>query len=227
MVRYQLLVMGYRISHKKVHKLMKKMGIKGRTYRKYKRTTIQSKNPLEAPDLICQDFYAPNPNTKWCGDITYIRTWQGWAYMASVIDMHSRRLIGWAIDDNMRTELVLDALEMAVKTRRPGNGVIFHSDRGCQYTSARFDEYCKDHGIRRSLSRTGICFDNAVAESFFATYKRDLIYTRPWETIGKLKRETFKWIEEQYNRKRRHSSLGYLTPVEKELGYMHINELVA
>ena len=166
-------------------------------------------------------------NEKWCGDITYVRTWTGWAYLATVIDLHSRRVVGWAVADHMRTDLVTEALQMAITHRRPPAGVVFHSDRGAQYTSQAFSDFCKKHDVLRSLGRTGICFDNAVAESFFATYKKELIHTRPWPTIEDLRKATFTWIEEYYNRNRRHSTLGYLTPIEYELGLRHINELAA
>lgn len=145
--------------------------------------------------------------------------------MATVIDLHSRKLIGWAIADHMRTELVTAALDMAIARRNPPAGVIFHSDRGVQYTSSEFARYCKKHNIRRSLGRTGICYDNAVSESTFATYKKELIHTRPWPTLTDLKRETDDWIENYFNTKRRHSTLGYLTPVEYELGYRDISQL--
>lgn len=158
---------------------------------------------------------------------TYIKTWDGWAYVATVIDLHSRALIGWAADDHMRTSLITDALDMAIAHRRPPMGVIFHSDRGTQYTSQEFDRYCTEHNIRRSLGRTGICYDNAVSESFFATYKKELVHTRPWPSLKILKKETFSWIEEYYNKTRRHSTLGYLTPHEYELGYRSIHELAA
>ncbi|RBA37918.1 IS3 family transposase [Dietzia maris] len=136
-------------------------------------------------------------------------------------------VVGWAVADHMRTELVTDALDMAIARRRPPGKVIFHSDRGTQYTSTDFDKYCTKNNIRRSLGRTGICFDNAVAESFFASYKKELIHTRPWPTLKALKKSTFTWIEEYYNRARRHSTLGYLTPAEFELGFRDIYELAA
>ncbi len=159
--------------------------------------------------------------------MTYIKTWEGWAYVATVIDLHSRRLVGWAVDDHMRTSLVTDALDMAIANRRPPSGVIFHSDRGAQYTSKEFDKYCRTNHIRRSLGRTGICYDNAVSESFFATYKKELIHTRPWPDIARLKRESEDWFENYYNTVRRHSTIGYLTPEEYELGYRYISELAA
>ena len=139
----------------------------------------------------------------------------------------TRRVVGWAVADHMRTELVTDALQMALKQRRPKGRVIFHSDRGTQYTSKDFARFCERRKIRRSLGRTGICYDNAVAESFFATYKKELIHTRPWPSLKQVTKATFEWIEMYYNRTRRHSTLGYLTPHEYELGYRHIHELAA
>ena len=190
-------------------------------------TTIGGTDPVPAPDLIGRSFFAEAPNRKWCGDVTYVKTWDGWAYLATVIDLHSRRLIGWAIADHMRTELITEALDMAIADRRPPVGVIFHSDRGSQYTSREFAEYCKKNHVRRSLGRTGICYDNAVSESFFATYKKELIHTRPWPTVTDLMERTKDWIDNYYNVKRRHSYLEYLTPAEFELGFRHLNQLAA
>ncbi|OMH29357.1 transposase, partial [Tersicoccus phoenicis] len=215
------------ISHKRVWRLMREAGLKVRHPKAWRRTTLPGENPVGAPDLIGRNFTASQPNTKWCGDITYIRTWDGWAYLATVIDLHSRTVVGWAIADHMRTNLVTDALEMAIARRRPAKGAVFHSDRGTQYTSHDFDQFCRKNNIRRSLGRTGICYDNAVAESFFATYKKELIHTRPWPNLKTLKKATFTWIEEYYNRARRHSTLGYLTPAEYELGLRDIHELAA
>lgn len=226
-MRAELAAAGHRVSRKRVWRLMRAAGLQGRHPRAWKRTTIRGSAPVSAPDLVGRSFTAAGCNEKWCGDITYIKTWQGWAYLATVIDLHSRALVGWAIADHMKTTLVTEALDMALTHRRPAAGVIFHSDRGTQYTSAEFAAYCKKHRIRRSLGRTGTCFDNAVSESFFATYKKELIHTRPWPTLALLKKETFTWIEEYYNRTRRHSSLEYLTPAEYELGYRSIHELAA
>ncbi len=144
--------LGHRLSRKRVWRLMKAAGLQGRHPKAWKRTTTPGEGPVPAPDLIGRAFSAAEPNRKWCGDITYIKTWEGWAYLATVIDLHSRALVGWAIDDHMRTELVTDALDMAIKSRRPAPGVIFHSDRGTQYTSGEFDRYCKDTNIRRKHS---------------------------------------------------------------------------
>jgi putative transposase len=226
-MRASLAALGHHLSHKRVWRLMKAAGLRGRHPKAWRRTTIGGDKPVNAPDLIGRAFFAERPNEKWCGDITYVKTWDGWAYLATVIDLHSREVIGWAIADHMRAELVMAALDMAIARRRPPTGVIFHSDRGAQYTSGEFDRYCKRNKIRRSLGRTGICYDNAVSESFFATYKKELIHTRPWPTISYLKKETFDWIENYYNTRRRHSALGYLTPLEYALGYRHISQLAA
>ncbi len=223
----ELRTLGHRLSRKRVWRLMRAVGLQGRHPRAWKRTTVPGDRPVPAPDLLGRDFTAERPDQRWCGDITYIKTWQGWAYLATVIDLHSRAVVGWAIADHMRTDLVTDALDMALTHRRPEPGVIFHSDRGTQYTAGSFATYCRDNNIRRSLGRTGICYDNAVAESFFASYKKELIHTRPWPDLKHLKKATFDWIETYYNRQRRHSTLGYLTPQEYELGYRDINQIAA
>jgi putative transposase len=226
-LRAGLGALGHRLSHKRVWRLMRAARLVGRHPKAWKRTTIGGDSPVPAPDLIGRVFSADRPNEKWCGDITYVKTWNGWAYLATVLDLHSRKLIGWAIADHMRTELVTAALDMAIGDREPLTGVIFHSDRGAQYTSGEFDRYCKRNNIRRSLGRTGICYDNAVSESFFATYKKELIHTRPWPTMTNLSNETRDWIENYYNTTRRHSTLGYLTPEEYELGFRKISQLAA
>jgi len=223
----ELQTLGYQLSRKRVWRLMKTAGLQGRHPRAWKRTTVPGDSPVPAPDLLGRNFTAERPNERWCGDITYIKTWDGWAYLATVIDLNSRAVVGWALADHMRTDLVTDALDMALMHRRPPPNVIFHSDRGTQYTSSTFATYCTDHKIRRSLGRTGICYDNAVSESFFASYKKELIHTRPWPDLQHLKKATFDWIETYYNRQRRHSTLGYLTPQEYELGYRDINQIAA
>jgi transposase InsO family protein len=148
--------------------------------------------------------------------VTYIRTWEGWAYLATVIDLASRRVVGWALADHMRTELVADALRMACVHRRPPAGVIFHSDRGCQYTSRDFAALAAELGVTLSLGRKGECWDNAVSESWFATFKAELIDTRPWPTLSVLRPAVFDYIEGWYNTRRLHSSLGYRSPAEYE-----------
>lgn len=226
-VHAELASMGHRVGRKRVWRLMSELGLQGRHPRAWRKTTTRGQNPLFAPDLVKGDFTATAADRCWVGDITYIKTWTGWVYLATVIDLYSRKVVGWALADHMRTELVTDALAMALQMRRPKHQVIFHSDRGTQYTSGDFVKFCRDNKIRRSMGRTGVCWDNAVAESFFASYKKELIHTRPWPTLSSVRKATFEWIEMYYNRTRRHSSLGYLTPHEYELGYRHINELAA
>lgn len=226
-IRAELISLGYRVSKMRVDRLMRALGLMGRHPNAWRKTTVHGDKPNYAKDLIKQDFRAKHPNQKWCGDITYIKTWDGWAYLATVIDLHNREVVGWAIGDHMRTELVTDALQMALKHQRPKSEVIFHSDKGTQYTSTEFVEFCAKNNITRSMGRTGVCFDNAVAESFFATYKKELIHTKPWPTIKVLRKATFEWIETYYNTIRRHSALGYLTPKEYKLGYRTLEEIYA
>ncbi|AZZ54866.1 hypothetical protein C7V51_02445 [Rathayibacter iranicus] len=223
----ELAARGWRVGRKRVHRLMRAAGLRGRHPRAWRATTLQGDDHRPAPDLINRDFTAAEPNTRWVGDITYIKTWKGWAYLATVIDLHSRKLVGWSLDTHMRTSLITEALTNAINTRKPSGRVTFHSDRGTQYTSREFASYCDENKIDRSLGRTGICYDNAVAESFFASYKKELIHTTPWPTLTALRTATFRWIETYYNTRRRHSSLGYLTPKEYELGYRDIHELAA
>jgi transposase InsO family protein len=226
-VHAELVVRDQRVSPQRVWRLRKAAGLQGRHPRAWRRTTTHGQRPVDAPDLIGQDFTAEEPNTRWCGDITYIPTVDGWAYTATVIDLHSRKVVGHAVADHLRTSLVTDALTNALATRKPPDGVIFHSDRGCQYTSKEFAEFCTNNGVRRSMGRRATCYDNAISESFFATYKKELIHTRPWNDLTDIKQHTFLWIEGHYNRHRRHSTLNYLTPHEYELGYRQLTDLAA
>jgi transposase InsO family protein len=178
-VQAGLRVMGWRVGPVRVHRLMRRLGLTGRCPRAGKKTIIRGAKPVDAPDLITRDFHADGRDQKWCGDITYIKTWNGWADRATVIDLYSRKLVGWAIADHMETSLVTAALDQAIANRHPGKGITFHSDRSGQYTSRKFTQYCRDRGVVRSLGRTGSCFDNAVAESFNATLKKELIHNRP------------------------------------------------
>ena len=170
-------------------------------------------------DLVGRRFVPAGQDQLWYGDITYIHTMRGWAYLATVIDGYSRRVIGWAVAGHMREELVLDAMTMAIGRRRPEIGqVTMHTDRGCQYTGARFRELCLSSGILPSVGHTGICFDNAAAESFNATLKKELINLHVWKDQRTVGHEIFEYIEVYYNRQRIQKELGYLTPVEYELG---------
>jgi putative transposase len=168
----------------------------------------RSRQAVFGPDI--------NLDTRWCGDITYIRTWEGWAYLATVIDLASRKVVGWALAEHMRTELVADALRMACFQRRPPAGVIFHSDRGCQYTSHDFAALAAELGVALSIGRKGECWDNAVSESWFATFKNELVHTRSWPTIAGLRPAVFEFIEGWYNTRRLHGSLGCRSPSEYE-----------
>jgi transposase InsO family protein len=218
-VRDELARTGVRCSHKRTHRLMRDAGLRCVHPKPYKRTTLSGRFDPSLVDLLRRDFAPTQPDLAWVGDITYVKTWAGWAYLATVIDCYSRRVVGWAIAEHMRTDLITDALRMAIITRNPPPGVIFHSDRGSQYTSDEFRMFCRDNGVRPSVGRTGICYDNPVAESFFATLKKELIHTRPWPTIDKLRSAVFEYIESYYNPRRRHSTIGYDTPIEYEKKY--------
>lgn len=209
---------GISCGKRRAARLMRAAGLQGRHKKRWRVTTIADPTAGRARDLIGRDF-APRPGTdqRYAGDITYIMTWEGWAYLATVIDLASRRVVGWALADHMRTALVEDALAMAFTQRRPAAGVLFHSDRGCQYTSSAYAALARANGVILSVSRKGECWDNAVAESFFATIKRELINDRSWPTRAGLHRAIFDYIEGWYNTRRLHSSLGYLSPAEYEL----------
>jgi transposase InsO family protein len=202
---------------RRVTRLMRTAGLEGRCKKRWRTTTIADPDAEAALDLI-QRHFGPSieMDRRYVGDITYIATWEGWAYLATVIDLASRRVVGWALADHMRTELVEEALEMAFANRAPDKGVIFHSDRGCQYTSGDFAELTRTNGVVLSVGRKGECWDNAVAESFFATIKRELIATRAWPTRAGLRRAVFEYIEGWYNTRRLHSTLGYLSPAQYE-----------
>jgi transposase InsO family protein len=209
---------GRRHGRKRVARVMREHGIVGKHRRRGRRTTIPDPAAAARSDLIGRDFSVdPNAiNTRWCGDITYIRTWAGWLYLATVIDIASRRVVGWATADHLRTHLVETALRQAVTRRRPPAGVIFHSDRGCQYTSAQFAAAAAELGVRLSHGRKGQCWDNAVGESFFATIKTELLEDGVWPTHASASTAIFEYIESDYNLRRRHSALDYLSPAAYE-----------
>jgi transposase InsO family protein len=220
-VHRELLDQGERCSRKRVARLMRAADRYGRTPRRWKKTTIADPTASTRPDLIDRDFAVDPerpaaPGARWCGDITYIHTWQGWVYLATVIDLSSRRVVGWAVADLLRTDLVADALTDAVTRRRPAPGVVFHSDRGCQYTSTQYTNLARDLGVTLSVGRRGQCWDNAVAESFFATVKTELIHRSTWPTRKAATSAIFDYIEGWYNTRRRHSTLGYLSPAQYE-----------
>jgi transposase InsO family protein len=202
---------------RKVTRLMRQASLEGRCKKRWRKTTVADPDAEAARDLI-QRHFGPcaEMDRRYVGDITYISTWEGWAYLATVIDLASRRVVGWALADHMRTELIEDSLTMAFENRAPEQGVIFHSDRGCQYMSRDFAELARANGVVLSVGRKGECWDNAVAESFFATIKRELIDTRSWPTRAGLRRGVFEYIEGWYNTRRLHSTLGYLSPAQYE-----------
>jgi putative transposase len=218
-IHRQLAREGTRCGRKRVARLMSLRGLAGRCRRRFKPTTIADPQARDlAPDLLKRAFSpaAMALDRVWVGDITYLRTGEGWCYLATVIDLASRRIVGFALAEHMRASLVTEALEMALKTRRPLPGLIFHSDRGSQYTSGKFRELLAHWRVVQSLSRPRQCWDNAVAESFFATLKTELAYRRSWPTRTAARSDVFEYIEVFYNRSRLHSSLGYRPPVEYE-----------
>ena len=219
-IHAELAATGLRHGRKRIARRMRAAGIRGKSPRRWQVTTIADPTAARRPDLIKRDF-AVDPaviDTRWCGDITYINTWEGWLYLATVIDLASRRVVGWAVADHLRTDLVDAALADALNRRRPGDGLIFHSDRGCQYTSAQHARLARQHGVRLSVGRRGQCWDNAVAESFFATIKTELIHRQAWPTRDTARQAIFEYIEGWYNTRRRHSSLGYQSPAAWENG---------
>ena len=208
---------GVRASRGRIARLMAASGIVGVRGRRRIRTTIPAKKPAPFADLVRRRFKAASPNELWCGDLTYVHTGEGFLYLATVIDVFSRRVIGWAIAAHMRAELVSDALRMALANRRgQASGVVFHSDRGAQYGAGTFKDLARSAGVRQSMGRVADCFDNALAESFFATLKCELLYEHSWRTKQEARNATVHWIEAIYNRRRRHSSLGMLAPLVYE-----------
>jgi transposase InsO family protein len=214
---------GFIVNKKRIGRLMRDNNIKAKTKRRFRITTVQSSKAAASENILKQNFTASSENKIWTGDITYLWTKEGWLYLAVVMDIYSRKIVGWSIDSSLSTELVIRALMMAVVHRNPQRGIIFHSDRGSQYTSSSFRNILKNYGIVQSMSlptgqagSTGNCYDNAITESFFHTLKTELIYWEKYQTREEAKRSIFEYIEINYNRRRLHSSLGYLSPVEFE-----------
>jgi len=199
-----------------VGKLMAAAGLLACQPRPYKRTTEQGEDSPPRPDLVGRDFSAEQPGMKFVGDITYIRTWAGWVYLATVIDCCTHRVVGWSLATHMRTSLITAAVDMAATNVEFQPDAIFHSDRGAQYTSREFAATLARHGLRGSMGRTGICWDNALAESFFAALKNELVHRTAFPTPEHARRAVVEYIEVFYNRQRIHSSLGYMTPLEVE-----------
>ena len=209
---------GIRVGRKRVARLMRAAGLKGATLRRFVVTTTSDPQARKPVDLVERNFYATAPDRLWVADITYIPTWSGFLYLAMVLDVFSRRVVGWAMDTNLKTGLILDALEMAITQRQP-SGVIHHSDRGCQYTSYAFGKRCQEAGVMPSMGSVGDAYDNAMAESFFASLERELLNRRRFKSQAEAKMAVFEWIEGWYNPHRRHSSLGYRSPANYERAY--------
>jgi transposase InsO family protein len=215
-VRMELRDRGQRSGRKRIARLMRLQGLRARPKRRY-RTTTDSRHGLPVcPNLLARRFAVAQPNTAWVTDMTYLWTAQGWLYLAVIIDLFSRRIVGWSMSERIDRKLALDALRMALAQRRPQPGLIHHSDRGSQYASGDYQQLLAQHGLRGSMSRRGDCWDNAVAESFFASLKLELVYQVQWRTRAEVRTAIFEYLELFYNRRRRHSSLGYLSPVEFE-----------
>jgi putative transposase len=214
-IHAELQAEGIRVGEKRVARLMQEAGLAGVSRRRGPRTTIRDREARPAPDLVDRNFAATEPNQLWVADITYVPTWAGFLYLAVVLDAWSRRIVGWAFSTDLKTRLVLDALEMALACRRPRN-VIHHSDQGSQYTSLAFGKRCQEVGVRPSMGSVGDAYDNAMCESFFATLECELLDRRRFRSHAEARMAIFTFIEGWYNPQRRHSGLGYLSPIQYE-----------
>jgi putative transposase len=206
---------GIHVGRKRVARLMRAAGLQGVSRRRFVRTTVSDIHAHLPPDLVDRNFRISEPDRLWVADITYISTWAGFLYLAIVLDACSRKVVGWAMENHLRTELVLAAINMALAQRRP-EGVIHHSDRGCQYTSFAFGKRCREMGVVPSVGSVGDAYDNAMAESFFASLECELLDRRCFRTQSEAKLAVFEYLEGFYNARRRHSSLGYRSPVQFE-----------
>jgi transposase InsO family protein len=219
-VHAELGTSGRRCGRKRVARLMRAAGLAGRPRRRGRpRTTVPDPAAAPAPNLVQRAFRVLAPDRLWLADVTYVPTGEGWLYLAAVLDAFSRAVVGWAMADHLRTELVLDALELALWRRQPAAGLVHHSDRGCQYTSLAFGRRLREAGLVPSMSRPANCWDNAMAESFFATLKTELVDRQAWPTRAAARTAIFEYIEGWYNRERLHSALGYRSPAAYEAAH--------
>ncbi len=217
-IQAELADQGFPVSRKRVARLMRESGLAGISRRKRPKTTRRAPKARPAPDLVEREFAADVPDRLWVADITYVPTLAGFLYLAIVLDVFSRRIVGWAMESSLATDLVVGALEMAIAQRRPED-VIHHSDQGSQYTSLTFGKRCRDAGIALSMGSVGDCYDNAMAESFFASLECELLDQTRFRNRAEAKTELFRYIEGWYNTHRRHSALGYRSPVNFENSY--------
>ena len=215
----ELMARGFSASKNRVARLMRKENIHSRRTKKRKVTTDSRHSYPIAPNLLQRDFQAASPNEKWLGDITFIPTGEGWLYLAAILDLFSRKVIGWAMDETLESVLVEQAFQMAVQNRKLVEGLLHHTDRGSQYASGSYQNLLTAFDIQVSMSRTGDCFDNAPMESFFSTLKCEQVHLQNYSTRAEARTDIFAYIEGFYNRTRRHSSLGYLSPEEFERRY--------
>lgn len=216
---------GIRVGRKRVARLMRRLGIEGVSRRgKRRRTTVADAAAAPAPDLVERRFEAAAPNVLWLADITYIPTYEGWLFLAAVVDCFSRRVVGWSMRDDLKAELVVDALGMALARRKPQAGLVHHSDRGTQYTSLAFGKTLRESGLLASMGSRGDAYDNALAESLISTVKCELIKRQTWKSRDEARLAVFRYIETFYNPRRRHSALGYRSPVDYELEYERMKE---
>ena len=219
-IHAELRSQGLYCNRKRILRLMHQNNIAAKTKKKFKKTTNSNHSNYISPNLLEQNFRVTSPNEAWVADITYISTYEGWLYLAVVLDLYSRKVVGWSMGNRMTSRLVIDALEHAIVDRKPVDGLIFHSDRGSQYVSIDFRKSLKKHSIIQSMSGKGNCYDNAVAESFFHTLKTELVYWERYKTRSDAKSDIFKYIEGFYNRRRRHSYLNYFSPSNFEILYL-------
>ena len=208
--------LGFIVSRRRIRYLMQELGLRCKTKKRFKATTDSNHNYPVSPNLLNRKFTVHRPDTHYVGDITYIPTDQGWLYLAVVIDLYSRKVVGWAMSNRMKAALVNDALLMALWSRKPKRGLLWHTDRGSQYCSDSHRKIIKAHGIKQSMSRKGNCWDNSVAESFFHSLKTELVYQNKFNTREQARREIFRYISVFYNRQRLHSTNGYLSPDQYE-----------
>ena len=215
-IQAELLEQGETCSRKRVARIMQKSGLAAKMKRQFKVTTRANPEAIAAPNLLAQDFSAEKPNQRWVADFTYVATQEGWLYVATVLDLFSRRVVGLAMAERMTAELVMAALQQALNHRQPEKGVVHHSDRGSQYTSKDFRDLLKLYCLVASMSGTGNCYDNAAMESFYHTLKTEHVYFESYATREQAKQSIFEYVEVFYNRQRRHSTIGYLSPMDFE-----------